>query len=176
MFLSSRVLFCVLPLSVVAAAQSPEVQQYAPRAIMLVSAQAGVEAVAPMIVTDNGAQRLEFVPVSQTKDALEHGAQPVRLADVLGLLIQQSQTIAQLQTENDRLWKVAMKDSPSQPATVVVQQPTPPPVDPETQRAALRQQLILSLLGMQNANRPQTVNMNVNVTDCSRFPALCAAK
>lgn len=44
------------------------------------------------------------------------------------------------------------------------------------EQAARRQQIIQAFMMMQNANRPQTMNLNVTVTNCSRFPALCAGR
>ena len=108
-----RILVCVLSLSSVTFAQNPDAVKYAPRQILLVSPETGSEAVLPMVFTADGQQRLDFVPVSQVKESLEKGGQPIRLADLLALLSQQAETINRLQAENDKLWKVAMKDGPS---------------------------------------------------------------
>lgn len=109
----ARWMMCVAICCGMAAAQSPQAMQYAPRAIVLISGQTGVENVMPLIFTANGQQSIQFVPVSKLKEAFAQGAQPIRLGDVLSLLKQDSDKINALQAENDKLWKVATKDSPN---------------------------------------------------------------
>lgn len=167
-------------LSSCAFGQNPDTAKYATRQILLVDATPGAEGVLPMIVTTDGKSQLEFVPVHLIKEFLDKGAHPVTLGDFLSLLGAANQKVAQLQAENDRLWKVAMKDIPK-PQTVVVQQPATQPIGPseaeiEAQRQAeanaRRQQAIQTWMMMQNRNQ----NINVNVTNCTRLPALCAGR
>jgi hypothetical protein len=171
-----RILVCVLSLSSVTFAQNPDAVKYAPRQILLVSPETGSEAVLPMVFTADGQQRLDFVPVSQVKESLEKGGQPIRLADLLALLSQQAETINRLQAENDKLWKVAMKDGPSQqPPTVVVQQPSSQEPS-RLERYMLLRSLLPSTQPYQlpppNANRLKTTCAtrmvgNTSYTDCN---------
>lgn len=135
-------------------AQSSDALQYAPRQLLLVSPEAGTEAILPMLVTADGKQHLEFVPVSQVKEYLEKGGQPIRLGDVLSALGEATQTINRLQAENDKLWKVAMKDNP-QPPAVVVQQP-----EPSQQSMSLQKYMLLRSLVPQT--QPYRLPMPVN--------------
>lgn len=169
---------CLILSALPALAQSPEAMKYAPRAILLLSGQSGVEGVMPMVFTVNGQSHIEWIAGSNIKESMDKGGQPIRLGDVLSALNDATQMIAKLQaqnaalqTENDKLWKVAMKDSPDiQPPTVVVQQPQQPiPQQP----SRLEQYMLLrSLL----PSPTQTQNLNVRVTDCTRYPALCVGK
>lgn len=167
-----RILSCVLLISGAAIAQSPEALKYAPRTIMLVSAESGTEGIVPMVFFTDGKQRLEYVPTSQIKDSLEKGGRPIRLGDLLSVLGEATESInklqaenARLQTENDKLWKVAMKDVPKQePPTVIVQQPAP-----QQPNALERYVLLRSLLPpAQPYQLPMPVNPNVN-----RFQTNC---
>jgi hypothetical protein len=92
-----------------------------------------------------------------------------------------------LHAENDRFAaeNARLKGSPVTPAPVVVIAPQVQPNAPSqaqieaeqrAEAAARRQQLNQSFMMMQNAGRPQTQNLNVNVTDCTRYPALCAGR
>jgi hypothetical protein len=124
-----------------------------------------------MVFITDGKQHLEFVPISQIKENLEKGGQPIRLGDVLAALEDANRTINQLQAENEKLWKVAMKDAPPQPpTTVIVQQPVPQLEQPSQQSIALQKYMLLrSML-------PQTQNVNVSFRNCTRYPALCAGR
>lgn len=158
-----------------AIAQSPEAMKYASREVMLVSHEAGTEGVLPMVLTADGQQQLVFVPTSEIVDYMKRGARPIQLADILATLGAAQEKINALQAENDRLWKVAMKDNP-QPATVVVQQTPAPVPDPSEVEAANKRRMAAAMLMMQNMNRPQTQNLNVTVSNCTRYPALCAGR
>jgi hypothetical protein len=172
----SRILWCVLLLSSIAIAQSPDALKFAPRPILLVSAETGVEAVMPMVLTLDGVQHLEFVPASRIKEFMDHGGQPIRLGDVLSALGEATQTINKLQaensglqSENEKLWKVAMKDTPEtqRPPTIVVQQPAPQQPSPLE-----RYMLLRSLLApAQPYQLPQPVNPNAN-----RLKANCTSR
>ena len=161
-----RILWCVLLLSSMAIAQSPDAVKYAPRAILLLSGEKDVEGVMPMVFTTNGQQRLEYIPSSQIKESMEKGGQPIRQGDVLAALVEATETINRLQAENDRLkaendklWKVAMKDAPrEEPPTVVVQQAAPQKPSPFE-----RYMLLRSLLPpAQPYQSPMPVNPNAN--------------
>ena len=170
-----RFLLCVglVALSNLAIAQSTDAIKYAPRPILLLSGENNVEAVMPIVLTVDGMQRLEFVPASRIKEYLDHGGQPIHLGDVLAALGEATDNInklqqdnARLQTENEKLWKVAMKDSPAQrPPTVVVQQSAPPTPSPFAKYLLLR-----SLVQPTQPYRlPPPVNPNANrlQTDCT---------
>lgn len=155
----SRVVLCVLLLSNMAVAQSPDAMKYAPRPILLLSGEANVEAVMPMVFTTNGQQHLEFVPASQIKESMDKGGQPIRLGDVLSALRDGTETINRLQAENEKLWKVAMKDA----TPTVVVQPAAPQPEPAQNNALMRYMLLRSLTGQpQPYQLPMPVNPNAN--------------
>jgi hypothetical protein len=157
---------CVLLISTVAIAQSPDALKYAPRAILLLSGENGVDAVMPMLFITDGQQHLEFVLGSQIKESIEKGGQPIRLGDVLAALGQATETINRLQAENEKLWKVATKDAPAQqPPTVIVQQPAPLQPSPLERYMLLRSMLPQ----IQPYQLPQPVNPNANrvKTNCT---------
>lgn len=173
-------LLCCLP----AVAQNTDAAKYASRPLVL----AGVgDEIRPVVFTLDGQSHLEFVPDANVKAAILAGGKPVVFGDVLSLLNANIQAInklqaenAQLKSENDKLWKVAMKDAPH-PETVVIQQPVQS--GPSVEQIAAqeqadanmrRQQAIQNYMLMQNSNRQQ--NINVNVTNCTRFPALCVGR
>jgi hypothetical protein len=121
-------LLCCLP----AVAQSPESLKYAPLPILLVNPEPGGEGVMPMVFLIEGKQTLVYVKTSQIKEAQGNGGQPVRLGDVVSILKGATETInklqaenVRLQAENERLWKVAMKDAPQPQAPTVVVQAVP---------------------------------------------------
>lgn len=169
-------LLCCLP----ACAQNPDTTKYAPRQLLLVDPTPGTEAVLPMLVTVDGAQRLEFVPVHQIKESIDKGGRPVTLADILSILGAATEKVSQLQAENDRLWKVAMKDAPK-PETVIVQQPTqtgPSPAEIASQQQveanARRQQALQTWMMMQGRNQPYQLPMPVN-PNANRLHTNCIA-
>jgi hypothetical protein len=115
-------------------------------------------------------QKIVFIPISSIKKSIEEeGAAPVRYGDLLQLVRQLGEENQRLKTENDHLWKVA-ENRPGSAPTVVVQQTAPPPPDPDAERREMRQILLRSLLA------PRSSTVNVNVTDCSRYPALCVGR
>jgi|SRR6185437_6588462 len=158
-------------------AQSAEALTYAPRPVALVGNE-GTENVVLMRVVINGNPTLQFVPASKVAETLKNGGLPIRYGDVLSVLGQAAQSIQNLQAqnaalraENERLWKLAMKDNPRQvqpPApTVIVQQPaSPPPSRLE------RYMLLRGLMSQPSQNQ----NIHVTVSNCTRFPALCAGR
>jgi hypothetical protein len=135
-----------------------------------------------MVFVTDGKQHLEFIPTHDIKASLEKGGHPVALADILTVLSEATEKINQLQAENDRLWKIAMKDAPKS-ETVIVQQQVPTQTAPtqsqiaaqkQAEADARRQQALQMWMALQNANRTQ--NINVRVSDCTRLPALCAGR
>ena len=114
-----------------------------------------------MLVTTDGTQHLEFVPVNQIKEFIDKGGRPVTLGDVLSLLGAATEKVNNLQAENDKLWKVAMKDA----QTVVVQQSPSAQDQFAAQQAAAaeaanaRHQRALQMWMILNSNRPQTYQL-----------------
>jgi len=157
-------LLCCLP----AFAQSPESMKYAPLPILLVNPEPGTEGVMPMLFSIDGKRTLTYVKTSQIKEAQGNGGQPIRLGDVLALISSNDETISKLQAENarlkaenDKLWKVAMRDAPRDIQPVAVQSSQPSPLD--------KYILLRSLF-------PPTQNINVTYSNCNRAPALCARR
>lgn len=159
------------------AAQTPQPPNYANYTIMLVSPAANAGAVVLMHTPNNS---LQYVDVKQIQAALNNGYVPLRSAEIID-------AINYLHAENDRLAaeNARLKGLPAATAPVVVIAPQAQPAAPSqaqieaqqrAEAAARRQQIIQSFMMMQNANRPQTQNLNVNVTDCTRYPALCAGR
>jgi hypothetical protein len=142
---------------------------------MLVNPVPGGGAVALM---QNPKNELEFVDVSKIQNALNSGCVSVRTAELAEFLTSMKDEVARLSAENARL----LAQQPQQ-----VFAPSPSLLSPQEQeaqrraqalseQAARRQQIIQNWLMLQNANRPQTLNLNVTVSDCARNPALCAGK
>jgi hypothetical protein len=180
--MKALVLAAFLSLCVVSFAQSPDAgATYASRQILLVDPHPGIEAVLPMVTSVDGKQQIVFVPVHQVKEALDKGGRPITLADVLIALGAATERVNQLQVENDRLWKIAMKDSPKSETVVV--QPLPATSSPsqadiaaeqQAQANARRQQAIQTWMLLQGMNKSQTINLNV--ANCTRFPSLCVGR
>jgi regulator of replication initiation timing len=181
--MKAALLSALLLISSSAVAQSPEALKYAPRPILLMG-NAGEEGVMPMLLTIDGVQHLEFVPISRIKEFVEHGGMPIRLGDVLSALGEATQNInrlqednARLQAENEKLWKVAMKDAPRPQSPAVIVQPAPAQPSPLEKYMLLRsllptpQPYQLPMPVNPNANRLKTTCTsnamgNTTVTDC----------
>jgi len=171
--MKAALLFAALVMSTAAVSQSPDALKYAPRPILLMGSNATEEGVMPMLLTTDGVQHLEYVPISRIKEFADHGGMPIRLGDVLSALGEATQNIsklqednARLQAENEKLWKVAMKDAPRpQPPTVVVQQSAP------AQPSALEKYMLLRSLipAPRPYQLPMPVNPNANrlKTNCT---------
>jgi hypothetical protein len=114
-------------------------------------------------------QKIAFIPISSISKAVDQeGASPVRYGDLLQLVRQLGEENLRLKTENDHLWKVA-ENRPGASTSVIVQSAPNPSPDPDAERRQMRQVLLRSLL-------TQHSTVNVNVTDCTRLPALCAGR
>jgi len=150
---AALLLLCCLP----AYTQSPDAIKYAPRQILLIDPTPGTEGVAPMMFLVDGKTHLEFVPIHNVREALERGGHPIVLADITSALGEATEKINQLQAENDKLWRVAMKDS----QTVVVQQSPSAQDQLAAQQAAAaeaanaKRQRALQMWMVLNSNRPQ---------------------
>jgi hypothetical protein len=132
-----------------------------------------------VVLMHNPKNVLELVDVSKIQVALSAGYVPVRSAELAELIASFKEEIARLSAENTRLQSEQARQVAAAPPSS-----TPSQAELEAQRrtqiaaekAARRQQMIQSWLMLQNINRPQTQNLNVNVTDCTRFPALCVGR
>jgi hypothetical protein len=133
---------------------------------MLVNPVAGGGAV---VLMHNPKNELEFVAVNGTKRAFDAGYVSVRAVELGELISALKEENARLATENAQL----RNERPKQASTPAPLPPTRFEIEAE-QKAARRKQLIQNWLTMQNMNRPQTLNLNV--TDCTRTPALCVAR
>jgi hypothetical protein len=164
-----RYLLAVLLMSLCLSAQSsdPLGTQYASYTLLLVPQQKGAEG---YLIAIDKEQKLTFVPISSiSKEVSEGRALPVRYGDLLQLVRQLNDENQRLKAENEHLWKVA-EGHPSSAPPVIVQQQAPPPDDGSAERREVRMMLLRSLLA------PPRSTVNVNVTDCSRFPALCVGR
>jgi hypothetical protein len=178
----------LLLLSTAAFAQNPDTAKYSSRELLLVDPTSGTEAIVPMLITVDGNQVLKYIPIREAKDSLEKGGKPVKLGDIMSLLNANTQSInklqaenAQLKEDNDKLWKVAMKDAPK-PETIVIQPAEPPAptlaeiqAQREAQAQNQRQQNLQTWMMLQGRSQPQPyqlpmpVNPNANrlQTNCT---------
>lgn len=162
------------------APQSQQPPNYANYSIMLVNPAGG----SAVVLMYNPKNQLEFIAADKTGEAFAAGYVPVRAAEI-------AETIGTLREENARLAEenaqlrniqakqdsaaVASTSSPAASAQLLVVQPVSPAPsqsDVAAQEAARRQQIIQTWLMLQ----PRTQNLNINVRDCTRFPALCAGR
>jgi hypothetical protein len=134
-----------------AAPQPPTFPNYS---IMLVNPAGG-----GVVLMHNPKNGMEYVDVAKTQDAFKAGYVPVRVAEI-------ADVINYLRSENERLTaeNARVKGSPATPSPVIVIAPQAQPAAPtqaeidaqeRAQASARRQQIILSFMMMQNANRPQ---------------------
>lgn len=147
------------------AVQSPEIQ-YGHYAVMLASANPSEVGVMPVV---NKEQQIEFVPVSSVAKAINAGASPIHYAELIQFIRQLTEENQRLKTENEKLWAIAGKAAPAAPV-VVVQQPQTPAPTPDNE-AAERQRMRMMLLRSMLA--PGSSTVNVNVRNCTAYPALC---
>ncbi len=178
--MKATILFLFSLLSAVAVtAQTPQELQYSSRAIALMSND-GSEAILPIFLRANGKTDLVFIPGSKLDETMKSGGTLVTLGDIEAAYREATDAVSRLQTanqhlraENEKLWKVATKtpalaQPTPQPSTTVVVEPSPAP-----QTDSLSLYLLLRSFLPQT---PQTNNLNVHVSDCTRLPALCAGQ
>jgi regulator of replication initiation timing len=159
-----RYLIAVLAMSLCLLSQTTDQpgSEYASYTMLLVPQNGG----GYMIAVDKQ-QKLAFIPIPSISKAInEDGVLPVRYGDLLQLVRQLNEENQRLKTENEHLWKVA--ENRSSPTPVIVQEQATPP-DPNATRRQAQLMLLRSLL-------TQRSTVNVNVTDCSRTPALCTGR
>ena len=139
--------------------------------LMFASAQPGEVGVMPIVITEG---QLEVVPISTVAARIGGGASPILYSDLVSLIRQMSDENQRLKAENERLWVIAGKPAPSSTPVVVVQAPAPQP-PPSDNGYAARQQMRMTLLqSLIRQNQSNTVN--VNVRNCSAYPAPCAGR
>lgn len=147
--------------------------QYSAYTVLLVSHESGE---GYMMGIDKD-QKIVFIPIpSIAKSVNNEGVSPVSYGEVLLLLKQLGDENQRLKAENDHLWKVAEGHAPAAeaPATTVIVEQAPPapqppqPSDRDIARAQLRQILLRNLFA-----QPQRSTIDVNVRDCTRYPAAC---
>jgi len=150
--------------------ESPSYSNYS---IMLVNPVPSGGAVVLMHNPKNG---IEFIPVNNTKSALDAGYVAVRAAELAEFISALKEENARLTAENVRLLSESPKESTAtqSQADLVYQQRVRAAQQAAAEKAAKREQMIQTWLMLQNMNRSQT--LNVNVTDCSKFPATCVGK
>lgn len=137
--------------------------------------KSGTPAGGAVVLMHNPSNQLEFVDVKNVQKVLSAGYVAVRAAELGELISTLKQQNSKLETENTRLRIEVAKLVPSTPTG-------PSQTEAEAERraeldaenTARRQQIIQSWLMRQNMNR--TRNYNITVSDCTRFPALCAGK
>ena len=120
---------------------------------------------------------MEYVPLTSIQAAADAGYVPVRAAEFASAIQSLTETNAKLSAENDRLRSA---QSTSVPASVTVtSQPGQAELDLQREglrrsdEQARRQQLLQIWTGMRS---PPTQNINVKVTDCTKYPALCVGR
>lgn len=157
-----------------ASAQAQQPPSYANYSIMLVSPTSGA-----VVLMHNPKGEIEYVDVNNTKQAFAAGYVPARVSEIAELIGTLKEEIDRLTAENTRVRTELVKiQSISQADSIPSQAPTETQEEAQAEaaKAARRQQLLQTWMMLQNMNRPQTQNFNVNVTDCTRFPALCAGR
>jgi hypothetical protein len=152
-----------------------EIQKYAPYNIALLPNGPGVgpgtEVVIPFMNTEN---KLTFFPLSQVQQASKEKRLLGRLVsygELIALIGDLQIEINRLNKENEKLWTAVTKSSPQQ--TVVVQAAPANTQQPQQNNDALMRIMLIRQL-FPAAQPPQTINLNVR--DCTRFPALCVGR
>jgi hypothetical protein len=157
------------------AAQVQQPPSYANYSIMLVNPVAGAGAV---VLMHNPKNELEFVDVARIQAALTSGYVPVRAAELGEFIASMKEEVTRLSAEDARLQGLQANQvsGPAPSLLSSAEQEAQRRAQAASEQATRRQQVIQSWLMLQNMNRPQTQNLNVTVSDCTRFPALCAGK
>jgi uncharacterized small protein (DUF1192 family) len=154
-------------------ASTTQPASYANYSIMLANPAPGGGAV---VLMHNPKNAIEFVPVNSTKQAFDAEYVAVRAGELDALIGALRDENARLSAEVDRLHAQApaaqvVAIAPAAPSQGEIAERQSEAM--ETERAVRRQQLIQAW-SMLNASRPQT--FNVNVTSCTRSPALCVGR
>ena len=149
--------------------QAPnEIQQYAPYNIALLPNSPLAEVVLPFITTDS---KLAFFPASQVQQASKENrilGRLVSYGEVIALIGELQIEVNRLSQENERLWAVVTKTVPPQTIVVQTQPATVQPVQ-QNNDALMKYMLIRQLFPSPTPSR----TINLNLRDCTRYPALC---
>jgi hypothetical protein len=172
--------FCVvlyLPVFGQTGPQSAQSQppSYSNYSIMLVNPAIGGGAV---VLMHNPKNELEFVPVNSTNQALSAGYVAVRAVELGEFISTLKEEVSRLSAENARL-----QNQPAHAAFTLPVPAAPSQADLQAQqraqaaaeKAARRQQMIQAWLMLRGV-QPQTQNLNVQVTNCNQFPAMCTGR
>jgi hypothetical protein len=108
----------------------------------------------------------EVIPIDLTQKALANGYVGITVGSVLTAFQEVQKQKAAIESDYNLLVQRYNRLAAINAAPPVVYSAPPQPTVQDQRRDAIRM-----FLQMQNSNRPQ--NFNVNVRDCSRFPALC---
>jgi regulator of replication initiation timing len=156
------------------ATQTQQPTTYPNYSIMLVSPTGGA-----VVLMHNPKGELQYVDVNNTKQAFAAGYVPARVSEIAELIGSLKEEIDRLTAENARIRTELVKMQPDAQTNSIPSQAQIEAqlrAQAEAEKAARRQQLLQTWMMLQNMNRPQTQNLNVNVTDCTRFPALCVGR
>lgn len=142
-----------------------DTQNYAPYYVALLL-HSGGEAVFPFLTPDN---KVTFFPLSVVQQASKDKrllGRPISYGDLLVVIGDLQIQVNQLKGENEKLWAAIGKSSPQ---TVVVQ-PAPAAIDPTKAEIEARKTLLMRYFLQRSMPTP---TLNMNVSDCTRYPALC---
>jgi hypothetical protein len=151
-----------------------EIQKYAVYniALFLPNPQGG-DVVLPFMSQEN---KLVFYPLSRALEARDKiGAlgRPISYVELISLIGTLQIEVDRLKQENDKLWVVVGKSAA--PSTVVLQTPpaqqSPPQQSARQDDDALAKYMLLRQL-FPSTQQPQTIRLQVS--DCTKYPALCA--
>ena len=136
--------------------------------VMLVPPQRGGVA---LVLFHDPSGGLQLVPISEVKEKFMEGYVPVRAAEIGEIIRSLNEENSRLKEENAKLLRRQMPNivvTPSQaPAPTVAPTPTSSQQD-------LRRQMLMQWFMLQERNRPRTYNLNVR--DCTKYPALCVGQ
>jgi hypothetical protein len=158
-----------------------DVQNYASYGIALFPPTSNAEVILPFLTTEN---KIAFFPLSTVQQAVKEKrllGRPISYGEVVSLIGQFQIENDRLKQENDKLWAIVGKSSTAQNAGVQGPSPAVQAAAADAQRAALAQadaqrlqeQRRAAILRFLMGQQTQRINMNVNVTDCTKLPALC---
>jgi len=160
---------CTTALAQTDPAQPSQPPSYANFSIMLVNPALGGGAV---VLMHNPKNELEFVETNNTQKAMSAGYVPVRAAELGEFISALKEDNARLAAENTRLQNEPPKQVSS--ASSQAELDAQPRAQVAAEKSAKRQQMIQTWLMLQGMNRTQ--NLDVNVRDCTHFPASCIGR